>query len=530
MKRFLITIATTLLSLSLHARIECDIPGGKVPWIGKFPEEIGRNYRFVILADRTGGGGREVFAPTINEVNALSPDFVINVGDLIDGYVSDHSFAEAQWKEALDIIGKLEAPMFLVGGNHDLSNKMQIDDWLARFGRTYYHFTVGDDLFLVLNTEEQGGGRLSEEQIAYFKPIIESFSGRWIYVFMHRSLWIRNNGGFETIAALLKGRNHTVISGHEHAYYMEDRDGMKYIQVATTGGSSQMRGIHVGEFDHYLHVTTKDEGPVIANITTGGQLPIDIVSPRTYPYVRTITEHKYATVHPILLETAVQNEFTIDLETVNPMDTEMYFTADTPYVDGFEFSEKHIEQTIAPHETVIFHIVVTNLKRIPASDFPCMKIKTTCGYIINGDLVSLPYWHQIFTDWPHTVPTHIDCTVPYYVKEDWDWHSPDDGWFTFDIYIRKNKLVIAVAMHDDITIPADPKDPSKPFDHVTVFLESGGKKFTWTLNSDGEVTLPLGKIKNRSFLFNINFTDSDEVRNTKPSVIWWRKNPVKFTY
>lgn len=529
MKRFLTTAAGLLALVPSSAQIKCDIGGEKVPWIGTFPSEIGANYRFAVLPDRTGGAERGVFRDAMDEVNALAPDFVINVGDLIDGYVSDLSFSAAQWDEALGIVGKLDAPLFLVGGNHDLSNKLLKEDWINRFGRTYYHFTVSKDLFLILDTEENGDGSLSREQIEYFKPLIESFDGRWIYVFMHRSLWIKQNGGFAEIAALLKGRGHTVISGHEHAYYMEERDGMKYIQVATLGGSSQMRGIHVGEFDHILFVTAKDGGPVIANLSAGGQLPLDIVSPKTWPYVSTLTRQSYASIKPVMLDGDLQKKFTLTLCVTNPCDSDMQFTADSPEMDEYSFSPEHIETTIRPHGSQTFDIIATNRNMILSAEMPEIWIKTSCGYIMDGDLVTLPSWKRVLLDWPHKVPCHIECKHPDYVKEGWDWHSLDDGWFSFDINVRRNKLVISVRMHDDVKISPDSQDSAKPYDKVCISLQSGGKDYSWTLTSDGEVTLPMKKIKGKTFLFNINFTDSDNAHNIKPSVLWWRKAPVPFT-
>lgn len=529
MKRFLIAAATALAFLPAHAQIVYETVTDKVPWIGELPAEIGKDYRFIILPDRKGGPDRGVLSKAVDEMNALSPDFIINVGDLIDGYVSDLSYSSAQWDEAIGLVKRLNAPLFLVGGNHDLSNKMMSDDWISRFGRAYYHFTVGDDLFLVLNTEEFGNGNLSQEQVSYFRDLIQSFKGRWIYVFMHRSLWIKNSGGYGDIDALLQGRGHTVISGHEHAYYMEEREGMKYIQVATIDGSSWMRGMHVGEFDHYLYVTARADGPVIANMVPGGQVRLDLVSPRNRSYVNTLTGRSHIQLSSVMLDGPLQENFTAELAVTNPNDSDMKFTLETPGIDGFEFSLKKEECTVKPHETLSFPIVITNLNRIPAASFPCMKLKTTCGYMMDGEMVELPSYHQFFFDWPHKVPESIDCKVPDYVKEDWDWHSIDDGWFSFSISTRRNKLVIAAAMHDDIRISPDPEDPSKPFDKIVMTLQSGGKDYSWTLTSDGEVTLPLGKIRNRAFLFNISYTDSDEVRNIKPSVLWWRRKPVQFS-
>lgn len=530
MKRALLSICTLLCCISpLFAQIHCELSDNKhVPWIGTLPESLGKDYRFAVIADNTGGERNGVLDSAIVEINALAPDFVICIGDLIDGYVNDRKRSASQWDNILKRLGKLQAPMFLVGGNHDLSNQMLREDWENRFGRTYYHFKAGDDLFIVLDTEEGGCG-ISPEQASYFKNVIDSFDGRWIYVFMHRSLWIDKDCGISDILESLDKHRHTVFSGHEHAYYMEERKGMQYIQVATTGGSSELRGAHVGEFDHFMFVTARNNGPVIANIRTGSQLPVNIVNPSNYPYVRTLLGSSYASIPDIVLPDATVMQFTLNVEAHNPMDSPMYFSASIPETDGFAFSETEVRRTISPHARVSIPITVSNLHNIPAWEYPWFQIRTICAYDIGGELVSIPMWRHLRVNWPFRVPMHITCKAPDNIREDWDWHGFDDGYFDFSIYVKGKRLIISARMHDDIYIPQDSDDPSKPCDKIDIFLSSGGSDYSWTLFSDGEISVDLDHIKDSQFMFNISFTDCDDAHNTKPSVIWWKTKAVSCT-
>ncbi|MGN1046646.1 MAG: hypothetical protein ACI4QG_06055, partial [Candidatus Cryptobacteroides sp.] len=186
-----------------------------------------------------------------------------------------------------------------------------------------------------------------------------------------------------------------------------------------------------------------------------------------------------------------------------------------------------LRKILAPHSESSFKMTVRNDGTLPAGEFPPLRIETCCGYEIWGDAVSIPMRHQILTDWPHKVPFQIKCRVPDFVKEDWDWKGPEDGWFEFEVYTRKGDLVISFVMHDDIHIAPDRNDPSIPHDRIDILLESGGKIYNWKATENGEVTLPLKKLKDGRFLFNISFTDSDNVRNIKPAVLWWRRQAVE---
>ena len=226
----------------IYAQFGHGVSGGVYPWTEE-PSADPENYRFVIVADRTGGEQPGIFPAAMDGVNRLQPDFVMCIGDLISGYTTDMVYADSLWREVNGYLGRLKAPFFYMGGNHDLFNREMTADWLRRFGATYYYFTVGPDLFLVLNTEDPVGPGISQEQADYFTSVLNEWNGRHIYVFMHRPLWnySGNKFGYERIEPLLKGKPYTLFSGHEHVYYSDEIDGNKHYIVATTGGGSGMR-------------------------------------------------------------------------------------------------------------------------------------------------------------------------------------------------------------------------------------------------------------------------------------------------
>jgi hypothetical protein len=241
------------------------------------------DFQFVIVTDRTGGHRPEVFSRAVEQINLMQPEFVVCVGDLIEGYTSDRKEIGRQWREFQGYLSRLQMPFFYVPGNHDITNKTMLGEWKEKFGRSYYEFVYRDVLFLMLNSEDPPGnsrGRMSEDQLAWLEKTLAAHpKPRWTLVFLHKPMWIREAGvtnNWEKAEKLLVGRNYTVFAGHVHRYQKFVRQGQNYYMLATTGGASMMRGVEYGEFDHLVWVTMKKEGPVLANILLDGILREDL--------------------------------------------------------------------------------------------------------------------------------------------------------------------------------------------------------------------------------------------------------------
>lgn len=257
------------------------------PWSGLDMNNSPRNFQFAIVTDRTGKHRSRVFEKAVRKLNLLQPEFVISVGDLIEGDSFEPAPLEAQWDEFTGFIDQLKVPFFYVPGNHDLRNPVLVEIWKRKFGRTYYHFTYHDTLFLVLNTEEVSRYEknppmlnLGADQVDHFRKILdENRNVRHTLLFLHKPLWTYNDGkgsGWDLMEQALADRKYTVFCGHMHNYETWIRNGNRYIQLATTGGGSLMRGKQHGEFDQLAWVTMTDEGPSIANLLLDGIVDIDL--------------------------------------------------------------------------------------------------------------------------------------------------------------------------------------------------------------------------------------------------------------
>ncbi len=244
-------------------------------------------FRFAIVSDRTGGHRAEIFSQAVEKLNLLQPEFVLSVGDLIEGGKKSDEKLNAEWNEFDGFVNKLTMPFFYVPGNHDVLAKEAAKVWEGKLGRRYYHFVYRNVLFLILNADDPPGvgSAVGKEQIAYVnKTLKENAEVRWTIVAVHRPLWTANNGaknGWGEVEKALNGRNYTVFCGHVHRYEKFVRQGMNYYQLATTGGSSKVRGVEYGEFDHLTWITMKKDGPLLANILLDSILPENLQKVKT---------------------------------------------------------------------------------------------------------------------------------------------------------------------------------------------------------------------------------------------------------
>ena len=72
------------------------------------------DFQFAIVGDRSGGKRDGVFEAVLGKVNALQPEFVMSIGDYMEGYTFDAAELAARWAEVDGFTKALEPPLFLV--------------------------------------------------------------------------------------------------------------------------------------------------------------------------------------------------------------------------------------------------------------------------------------------------------------------------------------------------------------------------------------------------------------------------------
>jgi hypothetical protein len=280
------------------------------PWIGKEFDNGNDKFTFAIFTDLNGGERPGIFSVGAAQLDLLRPEFILSIGDLIDGGTEDKDQLKLEWDDFDRRAEAARAPIFRVGGNHDLTNVKMREVWQKRYGPRYYHFIYKDVLFLILDSEdfeddrmqeiylerakaikvldgpdpeeaysmpyfqmiERQTGEMRAEQNNYFEDVLKKNPQvKWTFLFMHKPLWKHEDGkGMQTLEAALEGRNYTVFNGHLHSFEYTKRLGMDYIMLGTTGGSQ--RAGNPNAFDHLTLITMDNLGPTISHLKMEGIL------------------------------------------------------------------------------------------------------------------------------------------------------------------------------------------------------------------------------------------------------------------
>lgn len=148
------------------------------PWTSQEFQNDPNEFQFAVIGDRTGGANVEkTFLHAVDQLNLLQPEFVINVGDMIEGYSDKKKELNAEWDESDKMLAKLKMPFFRTPGNHDIANKIAQEVYYERHGASYYQFVYKNVLFMVLDSEDtprEAPEGIQEKMALYNKLQVEN--------------------------------------------------------------------------------------------------------------------------------------------------------------------------------------------------------------------------------------------------------------------------------------------------------------------------------------------------------------------
>jgi hypothetical protein len=180
-------------------------------------------------ASRDYRGSLQRLERCVEAFNGQRLDFVIQLGDLIDGCPTNAAASAADLDKGLSIFNRLTAPTYHAVGNHCLNagtNNVAQKLGLASF---YYTFTVpaaNGWRFVVLDGNDAGYGVVSARQLAWFRDTLDQAqqAGEKVICFCHFPLLKtaaehHRMAKPEAIIELLDAHTCVAawIAGHEHA-------------------------------------------------------------------------------------------------------------------------------------------------------------------------------------------------------------------------------------------------------------------------------------------------------------------------
>lgn len=206
-------------------------------WAGRAGSQ---DFRFVILGDRTGGAQPGVFEEALREGQAAHPDFLLTVGDAIEG--GEDAQTEGEWKALLPTVQRQTRaiPVFFTPGNHDV--------WSERSARLFerftkrplhYSFDYGQAHFTVLDTSR--AEQLSSDELSYLERDLASRKAQPLkFVVTHRPSWILQAllGDRKSLYQQLANKYHVqyFIAGHIHQMLYFHVGEVHYLSMPSAGG------------------------------------------------------------------------------------------------------------------------------------------------------------------------------------------------------------------------------------------------------------------------------------------------------
>ena len=362
--------------------IQIDSSGNRHPWTNLNFNNDPDNFQFVVIPDYTGGHRQGVLEDVIRKIHILQPEFVISIGDMIEGYTTNETEIKQQWSAYQNLIKDLDMPFFYIPGNHDYTNEVMARIWNEIFGPSYYYFIYNDVLFLCLNTEESLKGSdkagIDEQQYDFVKETLADHPDvRWTFILMHHPVWLNEKSGYwDEIESLLSDRRYTVFAGHNHQYVKYERNNNKYFILSTAGGVSQLRGPNFGEFDHLALVSMTDDGPLLANLLLQGIWDENIVTEE----INDIMNSDNIIIEPVFTEDAVFKKADFMIKIMNkynyPMWTYLTFE-ENPLLKPEILS---YQKEITANSTEIIKIPVNTLTPVDISRIQPLIMNTWSVY------------------------------------------------------------------------------------------------------------------------------------------------------
>jgi hypothetical protein len=259
------------------------------------------SFHFAVLGDtRT---RHDIHQKIVNKIIDDKPLFVVNTGDLVS-----RGNSMQDWEHFFRINDKLirNVPYYTVLGNHEQNSENYFDFFSMPGNKSYYFFTVGDALFIVLDMEGPdydtpayllGSSRekfWTEISLDYFtkeKKWLENLltlnkDAGYIFVFFHPTYYsIKMSRVAEAVKRrkfwgdIFERHNVTaVLNGHDHYYHHAEHGGTHYIVTAGGGAplydtdAIQPETVKYKKIEHFMHIDVGGVSTTMKAIDINGEI------------------------------------------------------------------------------------------------------------------------------------------------------------------------------------------------------------------------------------------------------------------
>ena len=246
-------------------------------------EAVEPQFTFAVIGDRTSSAEEGEYEKVLAEAAQLGPDFLVTVGDHIQGYAADSAEVERQWDEFLGLMEGTGIPYHLTPGNHDIWDRRSETIFRKHFGAPDSYFRFMGKVFVILDVSTlNSADEISETKLQWLKGVLEvSKKSGGIYVFYHKPFWAEDFSARKADLLHDLFRSYpvkAVFTGHYHRYFHTVRDSIEYFGVSSSGASVPAGGEQKGAIYGYLLARVKGDSLSVRLLEPGIFTPTDLVS------------------------------------------------------------------------------------------------------------------------------------------------------------------------------------------------------------------------------------------------------------
>jgi UDP-2,3-diacylglucosamine pyrophosphatase LpxH len=392
--------------------------------------------RFAIIGDRTGSAVTGIYEGIVAEVERLKPDFVLTVGDMVQGYTADTVTLNKQWDEYKTLISHLTMPIYYTPGNHDITLDTVQEWYLNHFGKRYYSIDIRGIHFIVLdNSRWESSRELPRDQMDWLlEDLKKSQNAAYTFIFYHKPFWFESTAENRTDTLHTLFRKYgvdAVFNGHYHLYYSGKYDGIYYTDVGSSGGEAEVGP--TGLQYHFLWVTVDDKGIYMAPIKGGSVLPWEEVAATELKIITVMTDSGINFEKPVSLGenlNLLDSNLIIKITDVHP-DLPLNDTLRWDKVAGWSITPEIYPIQIKPGESLTAQFVLH--KTGDPYPVPTLSFRFNYApgkhYIIKKSLLAKRETHCYRAAKPPIIDGNVTESA---------WQSPNA--MLFDYYGDKNKL------------------------------------------------------------------------------------------
>jgi len=241
----------------------------------KTTSSIDKDFSFVAMGDSRSNPA--IFQVISDQINAINPDLIISMGDLVENGGTFQQWGEYYFNVAGNVINHI--PLISTLGDHegdgddgDLFRHYFLNDESVR--EQWFSYDMGDAHFVSLDYRHPQ----NEKMIEWFKKDMASCKTKWRFVYMHRPCY--NLGGHRSAwgkgiwpELFRKYKIDIVFAGHSHQYERfypirpsDDSESWPVTYITTGGAGAGLYEVTQHPYlakaesvNHFMYIDIKDD-------------------------------------------------------------------------------------------------------------------------------------------------------------------------------------------------------------------------------------------------------------------------------